>query len=328
MRILGCIFRVAYFGTVKACHQPLSKPVSRSRRQAYNLLSFSGESNRFCAAAAIGYSAEKLSTSTSGCEVCRLPCVALRVEQRVRLGIRVFGRDGLEGGSPLMRKIAAELRHRELTQEVYNIGDEVAEYIEHVIEAIEDYDAELVEDCLAELAEIVEDARRDSRDVVGELIGLRQALVSGVASGSISAAADGMKRLREPEAVTVDLLEAFFPLSGPPVVVNELVHTLHERTTHTVDFLRELVEYVLEQTEAVARDLDAVSLPHLYNKVGRMAATAAHAWETTAVTAHPAFARSMRGRKPPEFLEERARIDRIVAKVAAKRARLRAASVG
>ena len=49
-----------------------------------------------------------------------------------------------------MRKIAAELRHRELTQEVYNIGDEVAEYIEHVIEAIEDYDAELVEDCLAE----------------------------------------------------------------------------------------------------------------------------------------------------------------------------------
>ena len=126
-----------------------------------------------------------------------------------------------------MRKIAAELRHRELTQEVYNIGDEVAEYIEHVIEAIEDYDAELVEDCLAELAEIVEDARRDSRDVVGELIGLRQALVSGVASGSISAAADGTKRLREPEAVTVDLLEAFFPLSGPPVVVNELVHTLH-----------------------------------------------------------------------------------------------------
>lgn len=242
--------------------------------------------------------------------------------------MRVFGRDGLEGGSPLMRKIAAELRHRELTQEVYNIGDEVAEYIEHVIEAIEDYDAELVEDCLAELAEIVEDARRDSRDVVGELIGLRQALVSGVASGSISAAADGTKRITEPEAVTAESLQAFFPLSGPPVVVNELVHTLHERTTHTVDFLRELVEYVLEQTEAVARDLDAVSLPHLYNKVGRMAATAAHAWETTAVSAHPAFARSMRGRKPPEFLEERARIDRIVAKVAAKRARLRAASVG
>ena len=277
---------------------------------------------------AIGYSAEKLSTSTSGCEVRRLPWAVLRAEQEVLSGDRVFGRDGLEGDSLVMRKIAAELRHRELTQEVYNIGDEVAEYIEHVIEAIEDYDAELVEDCLAELAEIVEDARRDSRDVVGELIGLRQALVSGVASGSLSAAADGTKRVSEPEAVTAESLQAFFPLSGPPVVVNELVHTLHERTTHTVDFLRELVEYVLEQTEAVARDLDAVSLPHLYNKVGRMAATAAHAWETTAVSAHPAFARSMRGRKPPQFLEERARVDRIVAKVAAKRARLRAASVG
>ena len=35
-----------------------------------------------------------------------------------------------------MHKIAAELRHRELTQEIYNIGDEVAEYLEHLIEAI------------------------------------------------------------------------------------------------------------------------------------------------------------------------------------------------
>ena len=39
-----------------------------------------------------------------------------------------------------MHKIAAELRHRELTQEIYNIGDEVVEYIEHLIEAIEDWD--------------------------------------------------------------------------------------------------------------------------------------------------------------------------------------------
>ena len=35
-----------------------------------------------------------------------------------------------------MQKIAAELRHRELTQEIYNIGDEVAEYTEHLAEAI------------------------------------------------------------------------------------------------------------------------------------------------------------------------------------------------
>ena len=39
-----------------------------------------------------------------------------------------------------MHKIAAELRHRELTQEIYNIGDEVAEYIEHLIESIADWE--------------------------------------------------------------------------------------------------------------------------------------------------------------------------------------------
>ena len=53
-----------------------------------------------------------------------------------------------------MHKIAAELRHRELTQEIYNIGDEVAEYLEHLIEAIEDWDEELCMDCLAELGDI------------------------------------------------------------------------------------------------------------------------------------------------------------------------------
>ena len=45
-----------------------------------------------------------------------------------------------------MHKTAAVLRHRELTQEIYNIGDEVAEYIEHVAESIADYDGELTED--------------------------------------------------------------------------------------------------------------------------------------------------------------------------------------
>lgn len=88
-----------------------------------------------------------------------------------------------------MHKIAAELRHRELTQEIYNIGDEVAQYIENLIEAIEDWDADLALDCLAEIGDIVEDARVDSGRCVGELIGLRQALISGLRSGTISAAA-------------------------------------------------------------------------------------------------------------------------------------------
>ena len=72
-----------------------------------------------------------------------------------------------------MQKTAAVLRHRELTQEIYNIGDEVAEYVEHIAEAIADYDGELTEDCLAEFVEIVDDARQDARRVVAELPGER-----------------------------------------------------------------------------------------------------------------------------------------------------------
>ena len=52
----------------------------------------------------------------------------------------------------------ALLRHRELTQEVYNIGDEVAEYIEHLAQAIADYDEELVVDCHAEFELIIDEA--------------------------------------------------------------------------------------------------------------------------------------------------------------------------
>ena len=98
-----------------------------------------------------------------------------------------------------MHKTAALLRHRELTQEIYNIGDEVAEYIEHIAEAVADYDGELTDDCLAEFVEIADDARVDARRVVGELIGLRQALTSGMRAGVLSASACPVgRRVREP----------------------------------------------------------------------------------------------------------------------------------
>ena len=159
-----------------------------------------------------------------------------------------------------MHKIAAELRHRELTQEIYNIGDEVAEYLEHLIEAIEDWDEELCMDCLAELGDIVEDARVDSGRCVGELMGLRQALVSGVRSGTISAASSGVNDVEEPEQLTPRLLDERFPISKP-IVVHELAQSLRYRTQAVADYLREVVEYVLAQTDAVARNLDMVSLP-------------------------------------------------------------------
>ena len=76
----------------------------------------------------------------------------------------------------------ALLRHRELTQEVYNIGDEVAQYVENLAEAIADWDAELVVDCLMEIEVILTEARDDSRRVVAELTGVRHALTSGLSS--------------------------------------------------------------------------------------------------------------------------------------------------
>ena len=219
-----------------------------------------------------------------------------------------------------MRKIAAELRHRELTQEIYNIGDEVAQYIENLIEAIEDWDNDLAMDCLAELGDIIEDARVDSGRCVGELIGLRQALVSGLRSGTISAAASGQNDVEAPHTFNAQTLEADFPIDGPPVAVHQLAAALQGRTAATADFLRDVVEYVLDQTDAVARNLDMVSLPQLYNRTGQQVSAACHGWYRTVVESHFAYVRTMRGHNPPAFLEERARIDRIVAKVAAKRA--------
>lgn len=224
-----------------------------------------------------------------------------------------------------MHKIAAELRHRELTQEIYNIGDEVVEYIEHLIEAIEDWDYELACDCLSELAEIVEDGRRDSGRVVGELIGLRQALVSGVRAGTISAAVTGDNDLRPPRGVSACTLELKFPLEGPHVL-SELAYALRGRTEYVVGYLREMVDYVLAQTDAVARNLDMISLPHLYKRSGEAVRTATEAWVHTVVHNNPAFVRTQRGHNPPPFLEERARVQAIVARVAAKKAAARKAA--
>lgn len=219
-----------------------------------------------------------------------------------------------------MHKLAAELRHRELTQEIYNIGDEVAEYIEHLIEAIEDWDADLAVECVAELDEIVADARVDSGRVVGELIGLRQALVSGVCSGTISATASGRNEVEAPRELNATRLEEIHPVDGPPMVVHQLAKALQDRTATTVGFLRDVVDFVLDQTEAVAGNLDMVSLPHLYNRAGRLAVEAVNGWRAAVVARHPAYVRTMRGNNPPAFLEERARVNAIVAKVAARRA--------
>ena len=168
-----------------------------------------------------------------------------------------------------MHKTAAMLRHRELTQEIYNIGDEVAEYIEHIAEAVADYDGELTDDCLAEFVEIADDARVDARRVVGELIGLRQALTSGMRAGVLSASACPEEKVPEPELLDATGLEELFPLSAP-FSVQTMEDALTGRTDLTVQHLTEIVAYTLEQTDMVARELGAVSLPHLYATVSEL----------------------------------------------------------
>ena len=57
-----------------------------------------------------------------------------------------------------MHRAAASLRHWELTQELFDIGDEVAGYVENLAEATRDFDGELAAECLTEFDEIVDEA--------------------------------------------------------------------------------------------------------------------------------------------------------------------------
>ena len=219
----------------------------------------------------------------------------------------------------------AMLRHRELTQEVYNIGDEVAGYVENLAEAVADWDAELVEDCLMEMQDILTSARDDSRRVVSELMGVRHALTWGIRSGTVSVRApwgmrDVEKRTEKPDPIDAQVLNQRFPLNESPVIVREFTGALGARTDAVVEFYAYVVEWVLECTAIAADDLDAVSLPLLYTQTAQLVETAAYAWLETVAWKHPAYTRTMRGMNPPSFLTERARIDAVVAKVVAKRA--------
>ena len=123
-----------------------------------------------------------------------------------------------------------------------------------------------------------------------------------------------------PELLDASGLHDLFPLKAP-FSVQTMQDALTGRTDLVVQHLGEIVSYCLEQTDMVARELGVVSLPQMYARVGEIVEEAVVGWVETVCVDHPAFVRTMRGSNPPEFLEERARIDRIVAKVAAKRSR-------
>lgn len=228
-----------------------------------------------------------------------------------------------------MTKTAAELRHRELTQEIYNIGDEVADYLEHLIEAVADWDSELVEDSLVEFGEILEDARLDTRRITAELTGLRQALTSGLRAGTVSfqpsLAAAGVEK---PVELDAERLRRDFPITSRPVIVRELSVALNERTEAVIEHLEILVQWTLQQTGLVANDLNAPSLPMVYQQVRTRVETVIAAWLAAVAEEHPGYTRAMRGMNPPGFLAERARVGAIVAKVAEKRAAARHAVSG
>lgn len=101
-----------------------------------------------------------------------------------------------------MEHYDARLRMREVTQSLYDIGDEVAEFIENLSQAIADVDVELVDECVCELSEMVDEAVDDAIPLVGELGGLRQAFISGIRSGQLSAP---LRRDAVPEPPPIDV---------------------------------------------------------------------------------------------------------------------------
>ena len=123
-----------------------------------------------------------------------------------------------------------------------------------------------------------------------------------------------------PVVISTESLVERFPIKNTPVIVRELSHALVSRTDLVGSYLAATVEWVLNETERCARDVDAGDLPRVYQRTQELVASAATAWLAAVAGEHPGFTKTMRGQNPPEFLHERARIDAIVARVKAKRA--------
>ncbi|MDN6326025.1 MAG: hypothetical protein L0J70_11520, partial [Corynebacterium sp.] len=155
---------------------------------------------------------------------------------------------------------AARLRLRELTQSVYDIGDEVAELIENLSESMADWDEELVEDCLLELAESVSVGRAEVRAALAELNGLRQAFVSGIRSGSLSATVVDNHPGRTLSFLRDHAVTPVEPQPAPIVSTATLRVNLRRRNTELTDMLADLAEWTVEQTRLAVED-QSVLLP-------------------------------------------------------------------
>jgi len=228
----------------------------------------------------------------------------------------------------------AALRVRELTQNIYDIGDEIAGYIDNVSQAIGDWDPELVQDCLMELDEIVEQGRSEVRPELSELNGLRQAFVSGVRSGQMSGITSTYphpgRTLSFLHKTGADVAELASEKNSnatttetapeePGAMASTAAWRLWMRSNverHIAE-LTELAEWVVEQT-SLALEAQSVLLPQTYSKARQHTVEIAGRFGAI-IDRQPALAHSMRGEAPPEFLQERARVDAVVARILQRR---------
>lgn len=214
---------------------------------------------------------------------------------------------------------AARLRLRELTQSVYDIGDEVAELIENIAESMGDWDQALVDDCQLELDEAVAVGRTEVRSALAELNGLRQAFVSGIRSGSLSASAV----VDNHPGRTLSFLRdhAVEPVQAAPTPVVStatLRVNLRKRNAELTSVLNDLAEWTVEQTRLAVEE-QSVLLPQALARAEKHSREVVGRWRSAVVGDHPALVAELRGEAPPRFLAERARIDRVVAKVRSRR---------
>lgn len=213
-----------------------------------------------------------------------------------------------------MHHLDGRLRLREITQELYDIGDEVATAIDNLAEAVADCDVELVDECVTELTDVVDDGVGDAIPLVFELMGLRQAFISGIRGGELAYAAVKEPAVM-PEGIDVARLMAAAPSPGGPVPLPQVTEALATRTDMVAGYLVELADWLSAENARGVEDLGSVGLPSLYSRTGRRAMEAAASWRVTVAETHPAVAKALRGRRPPAFLSERARVEAVLARV-------------
>ncbi|QFQ02033.1 hypothetical protein CUROG_03250 [Corynebacterium urogenitale] len=236
----------------------------------------------------------------------------------------------------------ANLRVRELTQNIYDIGDEIAEHIDHVAQSMKDWDPELVEDCLLELDEIVHEGRQEVRPQLSELNGLRQAFVSGVRSGQMSGSTRSYSSLGQTnfahpgrtlsfmhkgKAVMADAVASDdkneCAQSGELVEPESMASTatwrlwMRQSIEAMTAELDELAEWVVGQTQA-ALEAQSVLLPQVYSKAREQTIEIAGRFGAV-IDRQPELAQGMRGEAPPPFLQDRARIEAVLNRIQQRR---------